>query len=84
MSDASFTDLAVAIGRVEEGVKSLTEKIDKMAGSVEEHGDTLSKHQTRIALLEARQGPRIHWLTILVGIVAVAGFALAIFDRLYK
>lgn len=84
MTDVSLTELAVAIGRIEEGVKNMNERLTKIGDAVDDHEDTLIGHTTRLALLEARQSPRIHWLTILVGIVAVAGFALAIFDRLYK
>lgn len=84
MTDVSLTELAVAIGRIEEGVKNMNGRLQKVAEIAEEHEDTIGKHETRLALLEQRQGPRLHWLTVLVGIVAVAGFALALFDRLYR
>jgi len=78
-----YTTLAVAIGRIEEGVKGLNEKVDGIVKQNAAHADTLTRHEVDIEILKARQAPRIHWLTIVVGIVAVAGFAIAIFDRLY-
>ena len=37
-----------------------------------------------VAILKSKQAPRVHWLTILVGIVAVFGATLALLDRLYQ
>ncbi len=36
-----------------------------------------------VAVLKSQQAPRLHWVTILVGVVALAGFALALLDRIY-
>lgn len=84
MTDVSLTDLAVAIGRVEEGQRAMKESIDRLVDGLDEHDDTLGGHESRLAVLEAARAPRIHWITIVVGIIAIAGFGLAIFDRLYK
>ena len=75
--------LAVAVGRIEEGIKNLNEKVDRVISQNEAHADTLSKHDTRLALLESRQGPRVSVWTVAVAIIAIAGFGLALFDRLY-
>lgn len=84
MTDVSLTDLAVAIGRIEEGQRAMKESVDRVAKAVDDHDDTLSKVEARLAVLESGRGPRIHWITIAVGLIAIAGFGLAIFDRLYK
>jgi uncharacterized RmlC-like cupin family protein len=76
-------ELAVAIGRVEEGIKNLGSTLTTMAGDQKTHGDTLTRHEVAIRVLESRQQPRVHWLTILVGVVAVAGFTLALLDRIF-
>lgn len=83
MNESEVNGLAVAVGRIEEGIKNLNEKVDRVIAQNQDHADTLSKHDVRLAVLESKQQPKVHWLTILVGIVAVAGFALALFDRLY-
>ncbi len=83
MNESEVNGLAVAVGRIEEGMKNLNDKMDRVIAQGDQHANTLSEHDTRLAVLESKQQPKVHWLTILVGIVAVAGFALAIFDRLY-
>lgn len=80
----TYTELAVAIGRIEEGVKSVKEVVDGVANTQKTHGDTLTRHEVDIEILKSRQQPRIHWITVIVGIVAIAAFALALFDRLYQ
>lgn len=75
--------LAVAVGRIEEGIKNLNEKVDRVITQNEAHAETLSKHDTRLAVLESQRGPRVSVWTIVVAIIATAGFGLALFDRLY-
>lgn len=75
--------LAIAVGRIEEGIKNLNEKVEKVISQNEIHADALSKHDTRLAVLESKQGPRLSAWTIVLGIIATAGFGLALFDRLY-
>lgn len=77
-------DIAVTLGRIELGVMTLNEKVDKLTAKTESHDSTLTRHEVDLQVLKSKQGPKIHWLTILVGIVAVAGFSLALLDRLYR
>ena len=81
--DQEQTALAVAVGRIEEGIKNLNEKVDRVIKQGDEHASTLSRHDLRIAVLESKQGPRIHPITWGVGAVAIAAFVLGIFDRFY-
>lgn len=83
MNEQDQNGLAVAVGRIEEGIKNLNEKVDRVISQNEVHAETLNKHDTRLALLESRQGPRVSVWTIAVAIIAIAGFGLALFDRLY-
>lgn len=83
VNEEASNGLAVAVGRIEEGIKNLNEKVDKVISQNEVHADTLSKHDVRLAVLESKQGPRISAWTIALGIIAIAGFGLALFDRLY-
>lgn len=76
-------ELAVAIGRVEEGIKGMKDSLAPVVERQQAHGDTLTRHEVDIQVLKSKQQPRIHWLTALVGIVAVAAFALALFEKLY-
>lgn len=83
-SETTFTELAVALGRVEEGVKALRESVDRIADQGQKNAATITRHEVEIEILKSRQQPRVHWLTIVVGVIAVAGFTLAILDRLYN
>lgn len=77
-------EVAVTLGRIEEGIKGLRESVDRLLTSSEKHDTTLGAHEARLAVLESKQGPKIHWLTIVVGVVAVLGAGLAILDRIYQ
>lgn len=77
-------ELAVALGRIEEMLKSMNEKLDKLESVNETHADVLRKHEVAIRLLEERQGPRVHWLTWVVAAVAALGFIISIADRFYS
>jgi hypothetical protein len=81
--ESSYTEIAVAIGRIEEGIKSMRESIDGLLKQTRDHDSTLTRHEVEIARLKERQAPKIHWLTIVVGLIALAGFTLGILDRLY-
>jgi hypothetical protein len=76
-------ELAVAVGRIEEGVKSMKDSLAPVVERQQTHSDTLTRHEVAIRVLESKQQPRIHWLTVLVGIVAISAFAIALFDRLF-
>jgi len=75
--------LAVAVGRIEEGIKNLNEKVDRVITQNEAHAETLSKHDTRLAVLESQRGPKVSPWTIAVAIVAIASFGLTLFNMLY-
>lgn len=81
--DDPYTGLAVAIGRIEEGIRSVNDKLDTLAAESTNHSNTLTGHEARLAVIESHRQPRVHWLTIVVGIIAILGFGLAVFDRMY-
>lgn len=83
VNEETNNSLAVAVGRIEEGIKNLNEKVDRVISQNEVHAETLSKHDSRLAVLESKQVPRVGGWTIALGIIAIAGFGLAVFDRLY-
>jgi hypothetical protein len=70
-------ELAVAIGRIEEMLKSMNEKLDKLDSTAVDHADILRKHTVEIELLKQRQGPRIHWTTWVLAIIGIASFVAA-------
>lgn len=82
MSEGSI-ELAVAIGRIEEMLKSMNDKLDKLETTTEKHWKIIAEHDTEIELLKQRQSPKIHWVTWLAASAAVASFVLFILDRFY-
>lgn len=76
-------ELAIALGRIEEMLKSMNDKLDKLESVGETHADVLRKHEVAIRLLEERNGPRVPVITWIIGAVAVLGFVISIADRLW-
>lgn len=74
----------VALARLESKTDSLMEKLDRLEKATDNHVNRIADLEQKIAVLESQRGPRVHWITILVGVIALVGFGLAIFDRLYK
>lgn len=82
--EQQWTDApAVAIGRVEEGIKGLKETLGVMADNQKSQRDTLTRHEVAIRVLESRQQPRIHWVTVLGVVIAIVVSAVALLDRLF-
>lgn len=76
-------DLMVTLGRIEEAVKHMTEKLDRAIARGDSHEDTISRHETRISVLESKTGSWKGVIAIIGGLVGSAGFTLALLDRLY-
>jgi septal ring factor EnvC (AmiA/AmiB activator) len=79
----TLNDILVALARLEAKTDSLMEKLDRLEKATDNHVNRIADLEQKIAVLESQRGPRVHWVTILVGVIAVVGFGLAIFDRLY-
>lgn len=71
------------LARIEAKQDAMMEKLDRLEKTTDTHWKKIAELETKLAVLEQRQGPRVHWLTVIVGIVAVVGFILAIADRMY-
>ena len=80
----TLNDILVALARLEAKTDSLMEKLDRLEKATDNHVNRIADLEQKIAVLESQRGPRVHWITILVGVIAVVGFGLAIFDRLYQ
>jgi hypothetical protein len=72
-------ELAVAIGRIEEMLKSMNEKLDKLDMASADHADILRKHTVEIELLKQRQGPIVHWSVWLLTVVAAASLVVSVY-----
>jgi hypothetical protein len=77
-------ELAVAIGRIEEMLKSMNEKLDRLDTTTVDHADILRKHTVEIELLKQRQGPRVHWSAWISAITALVSVAVTIIVLVVK
>jgi septal ring factor EnvC (AmiA/AmiB activator) len=84
MAAPTLGDVLVALARLEAKTDSLMEKLDRLEKATDSHYKRIADLEQKIAVLESQRGPRVHWVTILVGVIALVGFGLAIFDRLYQ
>lgn len=71
------------LARIEAKQDAMMEKLDRLEKTTDTHWKKIAELETKLAVLEQRQGPRVHWLTVIVGLVALVGFILAIADRIY-
>ena len=83
MSEPTLSDLLVAMARVEAKQDQMMDAIERLRTETDTHWKKIADLERKIAVLESRQAPRVHWVTWLVGVVAVAGFVLGILDRLF-
>jgi hypothetical protein len=83
MAAPTLGDVLVALARLEAKQDAMMSAIERLREETDTHWKKIADLESKIAVLESRSGPRVHWITILVGIIAVVGFGLAVFDRLY-
>jgi hypothetical protein len=83
MAAPTLGDVLVALARLEAKQDAMMSAIERLREETDGHYKKIADLERKIAVLESRSGPRVHWITILVGIIAIVGFGLSIFDRLY-
>lgn len=71
------------LARIEAKQDAMMEKLDRLEKTTDTHWKKIAELETKLAVLEQRQGPRVHWVTIVVGLVAILGFIIAVADRIY-
>jgi hypothetical protein len=74
----------VACSRLEAKQDAMMQALERLRDESDGHYRRIAELEQKIAVLESQRGPRVHWVTILVGVIALVGFGLAIFDRLYQ
>jgi hypothetical protein len=74
MSEVTLQDIAVAIARMETKQDAMMKQLEELSKTTDQHWKKISELETKFALLEQRQGPKIHWTGIvgpILGIVAL-------------
>jgi septal ring factor EnvC (AmiA/AmiB activator) len=83
MAAPTLGDVLLALARLEVKQDGLMSAIERLREETDVHWKKIADLEQKIAVLESQRQPRVHIITILVGIIAVVGFGLALFDRLY-
>jgi hypothetical protein len=73
----------IAIARIESKLDAIMDKLDRLEKSSDQQWANIRRLETDLARLQERQGPKVHWVTWLVGIIAICGFALSVLDRIF-
>jgi pyridoxal biosynthesis lyase PdxS len=84
MDDQTSTELLVAVGRIEEMLRNMDEKLQKLQTSEDMQWRKLNQLETEIEVLKTRQGPRVPVVSWIAGLVAAAALVLAVADRMYS
>ena len=74
MAEVTLQDIALAIARMETKQDAMIKQLEELTKTTDQHWKRINEIETKLALLEQRQGPRVHWTGIigpLLGIVAL-------------
>ena len=74
MAEPTLNDVLIAIARLEAKQDAMMRQLDELSKTSDQHWKRINEIETKLALLEQRQGPRVHWTGIIgpiLGIVAL-------------
>jgi septal ring factor EnvC (AmiA/AmiB activator) len=74
MSEVTLQDIAIAIARMETKQDAMMKQLEELTKTTDQHWKKIGELETKLALLEQRQGPRVHWTAWvgpILGIVAL-------------
>jgi hypothetical protein len=77
MPEVTLQDIALAIARMETKQDAMMKQLDELTKVTDQHWKKINDLETKLALLEQRQGPRVHWTSWVGAVVAVAAFLAA-------
>lgn len=77
MPDVTLNDLLVAIRVVEAKQDAMMKQLDELSKTSDQHWKRINDIETKLALLEERQGPKVHFTTWVAMVVGTLGFIAA-------
>jgi septal ring factor EnvC (AmiA/AmiB activator) len=84
MSEVTLQDIALAIARMETKQDAMMKQLEELTKTTDQHWKKIGELETKIALLEQRQGPRVHWSSIVAPILGVVAFIAAYVTYIVK
>lgn len=77
MPEITLNDLLVAIRVVEAKQDAMMKQLEDLSKTSDQHWKRINDIETKLALLEERQGPRVHFTSWIAMIVGGLGFIAA-------
>lgn len=74
MSDVTLQDILIAIARFETKQDAMMQKLEDLSRTSDQHWKRINEIETKLALLEQQQPPRVHPTVWVVAVIAVLGF----------
>lgn len=74
MPEITLQDLAVMSARIEAKQDEMMKQLENLAKTSDQHWKRINEIETKLALLEQRQGPKVHPTVWVLAAVAVLGF----------
>lgn len=74
MAEITLQDLAVMSARIEAKQDEMMKQLENLAKTSDQHWKRINEIETKLALLEQRQGPKVHPTVWVLAAVAVLGF----------
>ena len=84
MAEATLNDVLVAIARLEAKQDAMMKQLDELSKTSDQHWKKIGELETKLALLEKRQGPKVHWTGIVGPILGIAALLAAYVTYIVK
>ena len=84
MAEATLNDVLVAIARLEAKQDAMMKQLDELSKTSDQHWKKIGELETKLALLEQRQGPKIHWTGVVGPILGIAALLAAYVTYIVK
>ena len=84
MAEATLNDVLVAIARLEAKQDAMMKQLDELSKTSDQHWKKIGELETKLALLEQRQGPKVHWTGIVGPILGIAALVAAYVTYIVK
>ena len=84
MAEATLNDVLVAIARLEAKQDAMMKQLDELSNTSDQHWKKIGELETKLALLEQRQGPKVHWTGIVGPILGIAALLAAYVTYIVK
>lgn len=84
MAEPTLNDVLIAIARLEAKQDAMMKQLDELSKTSDQHWKRINEIETKLALLEQRQGPRVHWTGIVGPLLGIAALLAAYVTYIVK